>query len=106
MRQSLRLRLSALFAGCVLSATLSAQTPARPVSTERVSAPAANAKSVAATVNGEPILEGAIQRALRRLPPDRHAEARTPILNLLIDNVLIEQYLQQTGLQVPPAEVD
>ncbi len=106
MHSSLRLRLSALIAGCVLAAAVSAQTPARPVSTERVPAPAANAKTVAATVNGEPILEGAIQRALRRLPPDRHAEARTPILNLLIDNVLIEQYLQQAGWQVPPAEVD
>jgi len=108
MRQSLRLRLSALFAGCVLSAAVLAQppVPARTTATERVPAPAANARTVAATVNGEVIREGAIQRALRRLPPDRHAEARAPILNLLVENVLIEQYLQQTGLQVAPAEVD
>lgn len=106
MYLSLRLWLTSVVAGCLFAVAVSAQAPGRPVSTERVSAPATNARTIAVTVNGEPILEGAIQRALRRLPPDRHAEARTPILNLLVDNTLIEQFLLQSRLEVQPTDVD
>src|SRR5438132_2201191 len=40
------------------------------------SAPAA-ANAVAATANGQPILEAALQRRLKRLPPEKQAGART-----------------------------
>jgi peptidyl-prolyl cis-trans isomerase C len=108
MRELLRPWLATLLVGGLASPALAqAPVPARPVSAkERVPAPAANARSVAVTVNGEPILEGAIQRALRRLPPDRHAESREPVLNLLVENTLIEQFLSQSGIKVDPAEVD
>src|SRR5437870_1272536 len=47
-----------------------------------VPAPADNA--VAATVNGQPIPEKAVRRALERgVPPDRWAQARQEILNYL-----------------------
>jgi peptidyl-prolyl cis-trans isomerase C len=100
--------LAFLVAGC-LTATASAQAPvaaAPPRTAERVPAPVVNAKSVAVTVNGEPVYEGALARALRRVPPDRHAEARTSIMNMIIDNILIEQYLAQGGVKVETAEVD
>jgi peptidyl-prolyl cis-trans isomerase C len=67
-------------------------------------APAADA--VAATVNGQPIPESAVQRGLKRVPPDKHAEARPKILNYLIDQVLLDQYLQQMNIAIDPKEVD
>jgi len=108
MRELFRPWLATLLVGGLVSATLAqAPVPARPVSAkERVPAPATNARSVAVTVNGEPILEGSVQRALRRLPPDRHSEAREPILNLLVENTLIEQFLTQSGVKVDAAELD
>jgi peptidyl-prolyl cis-trans isomerase C len=79
-------------------ATLPVPTAARPA------APAPNA--VAATVNGQPILEAAVQRGLRRVPPNRHAEIRPEILNFLIDNTLIDQYLLQMRIAVDPRVVE
>ena len=67
-------------------------------------APAADA--VAATVNGQPIPESAVQRGLKRVPPEKHAEARPKILNYLIDQVLLDQYLQQMNIAVDPKEID
>lgn len=64
--------------------------------------PAANA----ATVNGEPISEATLARALERIPLSRRAEARTEILGYLIDNLLIDQYLRQIKLQVDPKQVE
>jgi parvulin-like peptidyl-prolyl isomerase len=68
--------------------------------------PAAPAAAVAATVNGQPIPEVAVQRCLQRVPPNRHKEARPEFLNYLIDNVVIDQYLQQLQVTVDPKEVD
>jgi hypothetical protein len=50
---------------------------------------------IAATVNGQPIAEKAVQRGLKRVPPDKQAEARQQILKRLIENALLDQYLQQ-----------
>jgi parvulin-like peptidyl-prolyl isomerase len=60
----------------------------------------------AATVNGQPITEVAVQRGLKRVPAAEHAKARPEILSYLVDNVLIDQYL--TGLKAPvdPKEVE
>jgi parvulin-like peptidyl-prolyl isomerase len=63
-------------------------------------------KGIAATVNGQPIAETAVQRGLRRVPPAKHAEARPEILDFLIENVLIDQYLVQQKVDVPQKEVD
>jgi parvulin-like peptidyl-prolyl isomerase len=60
----------------------------------------------AATVNGQPIPEIALQRAVKRVPAARQTEARTEILDFLIENALLDQYLQQRGVQVQPKDVD
>ncbi|MFN4257793.1 MAG: peptidylprolyl isomerase [Gemmataceae bacterium] len=65
----------------------------------------APANRAAATVNGQAIPEVAVLRALRRVPPAKHAEARVEILNFLIDNALIDQYLVQARVPAEPQEV-
>jgi peptidyl-prolyl cis-trans isomerase C len=57
-------------------------------------------------VNDVPIPEIAVQRGLRRLPAARRAEARPEILNYLIDNALLDQYLARQAVAVEPKEVD
>src|SRR5438105_4622838 len=61
---------------------------------------------VAATVNEQPIPEVAVQRGLKRVPPARRDEARPEILNFLIDNALVDQYLARQALTVDQKEVD
>ncbi len=67
-------------------------------------APAPNI--VAATVNGEPIPEKAVWRGLERVPADKRIQARTEILNYLIDNALIDWQLRQQAVAVDKKEVD
>jgi peptidyl-prolyl cis-trans isomerase C len=84
---------------CALSAF--AQAPAT------APAPAAgDAPRVAATVNGQPILEDVVQRGLDTAPAAKRAEIRTERLNVLIDDLLIDQYLQQLMIAVDDKEVD
>ena len=54
----------------------------------------------AAMVNGQAIPETWVQRGLRRVPPAEHAKARTEIVNYLIDNMLVDQYLAQQKIPV------
>jgi parvulin-like peptidyl-prolyl isomerase len=61
---------------------------------------------IAATVNGQPIPEVALFRGLRRVPPEKQAEARAGILDYLIDNTLLDQYLTQLGVTVPSKDID
>ncbi len=60
-------------------------------------APAATAAPqagrIAATVNGQPILEEVVQRGLETAPAAKRAEIRADRLNVLIDDLLIDQYL-------------
>ena len=78
----------------------SAQTPAVPA------APAA-APGVAARVNGQPVPEKAVQRALERLPPDKRDAARREIVDYLIDTALLDQYvLQLPQYAVGPKDVN
>lgn len=60
----------------------------------------------AAVVNGQTIPEVAVQRALRRVPPPKRNEARAEILNFLIDNALVDQYLVSRNTKVEPASVE
>jgi peptidyl-prolyl cis-trans isomerase C len=66
--------------------------------------PAANA--VAATVNGQPIQELAVYRALMGAPAARYTELRPEVLNFLIENALVDQYLEQMKVNVDAKEVD
>jgi parvulin-like peptidyl-prolyl isomerase len=68
--------------------------------------PEPDPKAVAVTVNGTPILERAIYRAVRLAPPEEQAKARGQILNFLIDNALVDQYLDQLKVTIEPKEID
>jgi parvulin-like peptidyl-prolyl isomerase len=71
-----------------------------------VTAATAQQPPPAATVNGQPVTEVAVQRGLKRVPPDEHVKARPEILNYLIDNVLIDQCLAGQKIPVDPKEVE
>jgi parvulin-like peptidyl-prolyl isomerase len=62
--------------------------------------------AVAARVNNQVIAEVAVQRGLTRIPADKQDKARPEILDYLIENLLIDQYLQQLGEMVDKKEVD
>jgi peptidyl-prolyl cis-trans isomerase C len=72
------------------------------------SPPAAAGDPTIATVNGQAITESALRRCLRlqHVPPAREAEARPALLEFLIDNALIGQYLDQLKVKVEAKEVD
>jgi parvulin-like peptidyl-prolyl isomerase len=76
------------------------KTPANPVPA------AASPTGNAATVNGQPITELAVQRGLKRVPPAQQAEARGEIIDYLVDNVLLDQYVRQSRIETTPKEVD
>lgn len=61
---------------------------------------------IAATVNNQPIPEVSVWRALRQFPVEEHGLARKEILNHLIENTLIDQYLNLLKMEVAPAEVE
>ena len=61
---------------------------------------------IAATVNGQEIPELAIYRGLLPLPAAKWATARGAILNHLIDNLLVDQYVTQLKIRVEPKEVE
>jgi len=65
-----------------------------------------NTNAVAATVNGQPISENSVRRALKRFAPEQRAEARPAVLAHLIDNALLDQYLEQQGVVVERKEVE
>jgi parvulin-like peptidyl-prolyl isomerase len=89
---------------CVSGFAQAPQSPAPPAPAPTTPAAAANA--VAATVNGQPILESAVQRSLQHVPPIKHAESRPQIVNFLIDQALLDQYILQQKIAVDPKEVD
>ncbi|MGE3807407.1 MAG: hypothetical protein AB7K24_22305, partial [Gemmataceae bacterium] len=88
------------YAGWVIGQAPPPPPPAPP------KAPVVDPNAVAATVNGQPIPETAVQRGLRRVPPDRQAEIRGQLINFLVDNSLIEQYLIGQKIVVEPKDVE
>jgi len=92
-------------AGSILSLlalcySLSAQTPAAKEPA------AADKNAVAVTVNGHAIYEAAVQRSLQRVPPEERANARAEVIQFLIDNAVIDQYLEALKVTVEAKEVD
>ena len=61
---------------------------------------------VAARVNGQPVLELAVYRGLMRVPAARREEARKDVLNYLIDNTIVDQYLTQLKIPIEPKEIE
>jgi peptidyl-prolyl cis-trans isomerase C len=97
MRRTPRLWLAALFLALPRASAVAQTTPP---------SAAAPATGIAATVNGQPISEAAVQRGLERVPPARRAEKRAEVLNVLIDNALVDQYLLQLQVAADPKEVE
>ncbi len=84
-----------------------AQVPApAPVVALPAPAPVPRPTGVAATVGTQPIPEVSVWRALRQFPIEEHGLARKEILNHLIENTLIDQYLNLLKMEVSPAEVE
>lgn len=82
-----------------------AQTPQTAVAPSPQAAPA-SANAVVATVNGQPIPESAVQRSLQRVPPAKQNEARPQIINFLVDQAVLDQYLSEQKIAVEPKEID
>jgi peptidyl-prolyl cis-trans isomerase C len=61
-----------------------------------------------AKVNGQVIPESAVQRCFRvkRVPPNREAEARPHIVEFLVDTALVDQYLAQLKVEADKKEVE
>ena len=68
--------------------------------------PAAPAKQVAATVNGRPITEAAVERGLKAVAPENRAKARPEVINYLVEHALVDQYLELLKVAVEPKDVD
>lgn len=68
--------------------------------------PAAPARKAAATVNGRPIAESAVERALKPVAPENRAKARPEVINFLVENALVDQYLELLKVAIEPKEVD
>ena len=64
------------------------------------------ADAVAATINGQPIPELSVFRGLQRVNPKFRDKARKDVLNYLVDNVVVDQYLTQLKIQVEPKDLD
>jgi parvulin-like peptidyl-prolyl isomerase len=61
---------------------------------------------VAASVNGQPIPEIAVYRAFLHDPAQYNAENRKEMINHLVENMLVDQYLFQLKIEATPKEVD
>lgn len=97
--------------GLVGTAATWAQTPAASAPTpppkkdaEPPPPPAANI--VAATVNGQAIPELAVYRGLLREDPAKWATARKDVVNYLVDNLLVDQYLTQLKIAVEAKDIE
>jgi parvulin-like peptidyl-prolyl isomerase len=72
-----------------------------PIPAPKLPAPPDRSK-VAATVNGKKIPEIAVYRALSRISPENWEKARPEVIAFLVENVLVDQYLEQ--LKIPAEE--
>jgi peptidyl-prolyl cis-trans isomerase C len=78
-----------------------------------VPALAAGGEKVAATINGEAITVAELDAAVSQLPPAeapvstaQRQQQRADVLQLLIEDRLVRQYLRQHGPKIDPADVD
>ena len=108
---------AALVLGTTLAASAVGQTPVAPMmppvggppivpAVTPMTKPEVIPTGNAATVNGHPIPEKAVYRALRQFPPHVQAEARKEIMAHLIETALVDQYLTAIKVAVEEAEVD
>lgn len=67
---------------------------------------AAPMPSIAAVINGQPIYETAVERGLMSVPQDERAKARGEHLEFLVNNVIVDQYLNALKVTVEPAAIE
>jgi len=110
---------AALILGITLSGAAAGQSPGTPSGKADPAAaaslvppvtpmgkPEARPTGNAATVNNQAIPEVAVYRALRQFPAGQQEMARKEIMAHLIENVLIDQYLNAIKVTVDEKEVD
>lgn len=103
-------RLRAALIGCALmsAGVLLAQTtpppPTPPKATLDVPPPTKDV--VAVRVNGQAIPELAVYRGLMSVRPELREATRKEVVNFLIDNTIVDQYLIQLKLPIEPKEVE
>lgn len=68
--------------------------------------PPAKKSNVVVTVNGRPITEAAIERALRPVPKENWDKARPEVVAFLTENALVDNYLELLKVAVEPKEVE
>ena len=92
----------------LVAPTTFAQTPVVQASASKETAlpPPPAPDIIAAKVNGQPIAELAVFRGLLREDPKNWPTIRKDVLNYLIDNLLVDQYLTQLKIPVDAKEVD
>lgn len=102
-----RLRLSLVtllfFGGLLAAQPVPIQPPKDP---PKADPPPPARDLVAARVNNQAIPELAVYRGLMRVPAARRDEARKDVLNYLIDNTIVDQYLLQLKIPVETKEID
>jgi peptidyl-prolyl cis-trans isomerase C len=127
--RSIPRRAAAFLTATVLAASATAQTPAPPATPATLPAatlppataagtpagttatpvsikPEPRPTGIAAKVNGQEIPEVAVYRALRQFPTEEREIARKEILNHLVENYIIDQYLNALKMTAEPAEVN
>jgi len=62
--------------------------------------------SIAATINGQAIYESTVERALQSVPPEDRTKARQEVVDHLVNNTVVDQYLSSLKVTIEPAEVD
>jgi peptidyl-prolyl cis-trans isomerase C len=98
--------------GAMAQTTPAAQTPAQgaqpppPMPAELTIDPPPPLTAVAARVNGQNVPEMAVYRGLLSMPPQVREQARKDVLNHLIENTIIDQYLNKLNIPVDAKEVD
>ncbi len=80
---------------------IQAQPPTAPgLTSQAVPTVPNDPKKIVALANGASINQLALDRALDRFPEDKRPEMRQEVLDFLVDNILIEQYLVQIKIEV------
>jgi parvulin-like peptidyl-prolyl isomerase len=77
-----------------------------PADVKKLEIPRPAANAVAASVNGQEIPEMAVYRAFMHNPANFNAKNRKELINHLVDNMLVDQYLSQLKIQVDPKEIE
>jgi len=80
--------------------------PLTPPAAVPAAKPEARPAGLAARINAQEIPEVSVWRALRQFPPEDWDTARKEIINHLIENTLIDQYLTALNMKAEPTEVE